>query len=318
MKNIWTENPWVFDEIVLVKDKIKSNNDASIKEIKNIISDITDSNGKMIRPGLVIIGSNFGDYDRKKIIPLAGSIEMLHMATLVHDDIIDNSDSRRGKESTRKKYGNHIAVYAGDYLLSKSISILTGGSYDEKSVTEIPKAVEKICASEMLQYKMKGSRISFKQYLRIISGKTAALFAVSLYAGAKESGCDEKLAFQLGKIGYELGVAFQIIDDILDFTSTEEELGKPCLNDVEQGYYTLPLLLAIDENPSISDLLRKDKKVNTMELKKILDETLYLKKSRKIAQRYTNRAFDRLDKLPNCHAKSALNEIINKMIVREY
>ena len=213
--------------------------------IREVVDDVVDLNGKMLRPMMTIVSAHFGEYQSDKIAKLAGAIEMLHMATLVHDDIIDDSKLRRNKVSAQSKYGKDMAVYAGDYLLSKSLSILDAKTYEAEHISKLAKAIESICESELLQFHSKFKLMTVKNYLRVVSGKTAALFAISMYTGAAESKCSEVLSKSLGRIGYDLGVAFQIIDDILDFSDDQSHVGKSTRNDLKKGYFTLPVIFAI-------------------------------------------------------------------------
>ncbi|MDH8679142.1 polyprenyl synthetase family protein [Fusibacter bizertensis] len=299
-------------ELEKVRQTIQHFSKSKFSGIKEIVNDVIDLNGKMLRPTLTILSAHFGEYDSEKVVKLAASIEMLHMATLIHDDIIDDSKLRRNKESTQSKYGKDMAVYAGDYLLSKSLSMLNGKEYDADHMIKLAKAIELICESELLQFHSKFKYMTVKNYLRVVSGKTAALFAVSMYAGASESNCSEGLSKQLGKIGYELGVAFQIIDDILDYSDDQELVGKSTRNDLKKGYYTLPVIYAFQGE--------SEKVLNhsEAELMKLVEKNNGIEKARVLARKYTKRAFKRIDSLPEGNYKEALESLAKALLDRKY
>jgi len=300
------------NELDLVQQVVKTTSKSKFSGIKEIIEDIIDLNGKMLRPLMTIISGHFGAYESDKIVKLAASIEMLHMATLIHDDIIDESKMRRNKESTQSKYGKDMAVYAGDYMLSKSMSILNGKDYDADHISKLAKAIEHICESELLQFHSKFKLMTVKNYLRVVSGKTAALFAVSMYSGASESGCTEALSKNLGRIGYDLGVAFQIIDDILDFSEDTLLVGKSVRNDLKKGYYTLPVIYAIKgEEESILE-------ATEFELMQLVEKNKGIEKARKLAKKYSERAYKRIDALPECEYKNVLVNLTKMLLDRQY
>ena len=300
------------NEMELVQKVIRTYSKSKFSGIKEIIEDVIDLNGKMLRPLLTIISGHFGDYQSEKIVKLAASIEMMHMATLIHDDIIDESKMRRNKESTQSKYGKDMAVYAGDYMLSKALSILNGRDYDADHIAKLAKAIEHICESELLQFHSKFKVMTVKNYLRVVSGKTAALFAISMYSGAAESGCTETLSKNLGRIGYELGIAFQIIDDILDFSEDQELVGKSVRNDLKKGYYTLPVIFAIKgEHESVLES-------NEAELMALVQKNQGIEKARVLAKKYTARAYKRIDALPESEYKVALVNVAKMLLDRKY
>lgn len=300
------------EEMEKVRQLIRSKSKSKFTAIQEIVDDVIDLNGKMLRPYMTIVSANFGDYKSEKIVKLASAIEMLHMATLIHDDIVDDSKIRRNKESVQSKYGKDMAVYAGDYLLSKALSMLSADEYDASHMERLAKAVEHICESELLQFQSKFNLLNVKNYLRIISGKTAALFAISMYSGAAEGGCEEVFAKQMGRIGYELGIAFQIIDDILDFSDNQDQVGKTTRNDLKKGYFTLPAIYALQginvqaieySEAVMMDLIKKNKGIE---------------KARVLAQKYTKKAYKRIAGLPESNYKLAVEQLAKMLLDRQY
>ncbi len=300
-------------EIRIVRSTILKHTRTKYHAVRDIIEDVLDLNGKMLRPLFVLLAGHFGEYSSNKMVNLAASIEMLHMATLIHDDIVDDSKLRRHRESVQSKYGKDMAVYTGDFLLAKSLSILNAKDYEASHIERLAKGIERICEAELLQYQSRFKTMTFKNYLRIVSGKTAALFAISLYVGASESKCDDKLSNQLGRIGYELGIAFQIIDDILDFSEDHTNVGKSIKNDLKKGYFTLPVILALeDQKLNIEDFSDAEELLNSINLDKGIEY------SRIIAQKYTKKAFKRISKLPESVAKNVLEAVAKHMLDRNY
>lgn len=299
-------------EVDKVKNRIKKHANAKFPEVQSIIDNILTLNGKMMRPQMLIVSAKFGTYDSKRMVNLASAIELLHMATLVHDDIIDDAETRRNQPSVQSMYGKDMAVYTGDYLLAKSLTVFKATDYDDDQISRLSKVIERICESELLQYFNRYHTMTVRNYLRVVSGKTAALFALSMYLGASESGCGERMAQRLGKIGYEIGIAFQIIDDILDFAEDESIVGKTIQNDFKKGYYTLPVIFAVEgQSLKLSDF-------DNVDINKLIQEKQGIEKSRVLAQKYTSKAFHRIDTLPESPYRDHIKHMAEKLLNRDY
>jgi heptaprenyl diphosphate synthase len=323
MNNFWKSYPQIEEELTNVNEIIKQNIKCREKFFETAIGDMVDRGGKMLRPSFLLLSGKFGDYNKEKLHNLAAVIEMLHMATLVHDDIIDDSKLRRGHETIQHKYGKEYAVYTGDFLLCQCLMMLSKYEYTMENMKSISKVMSKICMGEVTQYRHRYSRnINIRDYFRIVSGKTAALFALSFYVGAKESKCDDKMSKSLAKIGYYIGMAFQIIDDLLDYKGTTETLGKNAQKDLKRGYYTLPLIYALenDKENKIKELLKKptlsDETVN--EIVELVKLNKGIGKAKKLADRYTNKAFNQINKLPECESKRIIYEVVEQLLKRDY
>lgn len=321
MNNFWNDYPNVQMELEAVSKIIKNNIKTNEKVIENALLELLNSGGKLLRPAFLILSGKFGDYDRDKILPLAAVIEMLHMATLVHDDIIDDSLLRRNNPTTQAKYGKDVAVFMGDYLFSRCFLVLAkNNSMDD--MQEIAKVISTICKQEINQFTSRFSEdMSIKKYLKRIGGKTAALFALSLYIGARQSNCDEKLSRQLGRIGYDIGMAFQIVDDILDYTGEEKEVGKPVGNDLKEGLYTLPLIYAFKKDKTRLEGLLSKESITEEKVNEIIKTTIELggvEKARELATKYTDKTFKRIKELPECESKNILLWVTEKLLKRKY
>ncbi|MCV9888345.1 heptaprenyl diphosphate synthase component II [Metabacillus halosaccharovorans] len=274
--------------------------------------ELLKAGGKRIRPVFVLLSSMFGNYDINIVKHVAVALETIHMASLVHDDVIDDAELRRGQPTVKARWDNRIAMYTGDYLLARSLEVMT--KIDNTTAHKIlSKAIVDVCLGEIEQIKDKYRfDQSIRTYLRRIKRKTALLIAVSCQLGAISSEAPAEIHKKLFWFGYYVGMSFQITDDILDFTSTAEELGKPVGSDLLQGNITLPVLYAL-ENPTIKKEIEKITINTTAEdIKPILEmiqSSGVIEKSVKISDRYLQKAFLILEELPKNRARSTLYSI---------
>lgn len=321
MHAIWNKYPEIQTELSAVREIMEENARCKDKVIETSIKELIQSGGKMLRPGLAVIASKFGNYQPERTRAMATVVEMFHMATLVHDDVIDDSKLRRGKETIQSKYGKEYAVYIGDYLFCVCFKILASTA-SLHSIQIDSKAMSKICLGEVEQLNSRFQKeVSVKNYLKRISGKTAELFALSLYIGAAESDCDKKLARLFWNIGHNIGMAFQIIDDILDYTSTDEQLGKEVGHDLRDGIYTLPLIYALEKKPADLMKLLDQEELSQGDIQKIIELTREyggIDKARALAKKYTNKAYSFMKRLPDNEYKIMLQEITGELLDRVY
>lgn len=323
MNKFWNDYPALINELNEVKNIIKKNLKSREKILEESILPMVESGGKMLRPAFVLLSSKFGEYDVKKINNIAAVIEMLHMATLIHDDIIDDAKLRRGCDTIQYKFGKDYAVYTGDFLFCQCINMLAEYDYNMEDLRNISKVLTKICMGEITQYNLRyGKNASLRNYIRIISGKTAALFAISFYTGANEAKCSESISKSLGKIGYYAGMAFQIIDDILDYRGNTEQLGKLALKDLKRGYYTLPLIFALekDKDGRLKKLLDSETLSNEEidEIIVLANEYDGINRAKAVAKKYTEKAIEKIEKLPDCESKEIIRHAILKLLNRDY
>lgn len=321
MHAIWNKYPEIQTELSAVREIMEENARCKDKVIETSIKELIQSGGKMLRPGLAVIASKFGNYQPDRTRAMATVVEMFHMATLVHDDVIDDSKLRRGKETIQSKYGKEYAVYIGDYLFCVCFKILASTA-SLHSIQIDSKAMSKICLGEVEQLNSRFQKeVSVKNYLKRISGKTAELFALSLYIGAAESDCDKKLARLFWNIGHNIGMAFQIIDDILDYTSTDKQLGKEAGHDLRDGIYTLPLIYALEKKPADLMKLLDEEELSQEDIQKIIELTHEyggIDKARALAKKYTNKAYSFMKRLPDNEYKIMLQEITGELLDRVY
>jgi heptaprenyl diphosphate synthase len=293
------------------------------------VSSLVASNGKMLRPALLIIGAGFGTKASEAgIRALAAAVELLHVSTLIHDDVIDEAELRRGVPTLHTRLGTKEAILAGDWLFSRCF-LLAAESTDASNAQTLARVIAAICSSEIRQDLGKWSySTSLRSYHRIIAGKTAALFGLSLVAGAIEAKAPRRQIETLRRAGYDLGMAFQIIDDILDFESTEGVMRKPVGRDIAEGLCTLPLIHALRaDEKGMKALLAglrpggPDSPVDESAVKAVLARSIALGgvEAAKIeASRITTRAKEAIATLPPCEAKARLEGLTESLLSRSY
>lgn len=280
-------------------------NDASIH--------LLQAGGKRIRPVFVLLSAKFGDYNIERMKNIAVPLELIHMASLVHDDVIDNSDMRRGRHTVKAQWNNRVAMYTGDFIFARALEYVT--------VIENPRAHQilartmvEICNGEVIQIEDKFRlNQNLKDYFRRIKRKTALLIESSCELGAVVGGVDEKNTRHLKRYGYFVGMSFQIVDDILDFTATDKELGKPAGSDLLHGNMTLPILLMKDdpkiqpyiEKVSVGELSETERK----EMLQIVRKSAAIKQAMHISELYLKKALKEIEGLPNHPMKKKLRDI---------
>lgn len=312
----------LLDCYALMEEKVQIRN----KDIQKAIFNLLSGGGKLLRPSYFILFSRFGDVqkqDRKKLLYAASSVEMLHVATLVHDDIIDESPTRRGTQSIQAKYGKDIAVYTGDFLFTVYFDLLAHATESTDAVKLNAFAMKRILLGELDQMHQRYNMdISLRQYLRSISGKTAQLFALSCFEGAKWGQCSPSVVISSRHIGHQIGIAYQMLDDILDYTQESETLAKPVLEDVKQGVYSLPLILAMkNHKAAFAPLLHKGKEMTTEDTQQIvalIDKYDGITEAQKLAERYTAKALNGIAALPECPAKPILYQLTQELLYRNF
>ena len=248
---------------------------SSNKLIAEISTYLFQKSGKRIRPALLVLCSKLFGYKGKEHIHLSALVETIHTASLIHDDIIDSSEFRRGRESVHAKWGPNITVLLGDYLYIKAIGLSLQSSYPQviQILTDIS---ARMIEGELNEYYLSGNlNVAEEAYLDIVDKKTASLFSASCQIGGVLGHATKREENILIEYGRNLGTAFQIIDDLLDFTGDEKKLGKPILSDLSEGRITLPLIYTLSNDGKanrkhIADLMKK-KKVERDAQEKILD-----------------------------------------------
>lgn len=277
--------------------------------------------GKVLRPALTFLAGRCIDRATDSILNMATASELLHVATLVHDDAIDKADSRRGRETVSKRWGMGKAILLGDFLLSRA-SEFVDATHELRVVKLFSHTMRAISVAELKQARASFNlEQSLQGYMDRISGKTAALLKMSCESGAILAGGTDEQIQVLSNFGFNLGLAFQIVDDILDFTGTEAELGKPVGSDLRQGTITLPSLLLMERysasNP-ISDFLRGVERDNsiTKAIDMIKSDGL-IEESYHHASKYSALAREMLGRLPESPYRESLWALTDYLVERK-
>lgn len=327
MSNFWKDEPSIEAKLQQVSSLMLNSIEQSNPFVRELLIDRVTRRGKMIRPALVIIGSKLGKTEREdEAIRLASVLEMIHIASLIHDDIIDGAKTRRGIPTLNSLWGSKQAVLAGDYLLAKAMTLVKGEAGDLKA-DAMTSAFIRLCECELIQDADVGNYlISSSTYIRRIGGKTASLFALSAYSGAAVTSAEKYQQYLLHRIGYCLGIAFQIKDDILDYTGNAAKLGKDIGQDVHMGIPTYPLIAALeiekknnlDKRP-LFEMVKNKKPLSKKDSKKVVALTVSLggvEKSERLAQTYIDRAFSDINKLNNEEVQTMLLSLFKKLSSR--
>ena len=277
--------------------------------------------GKIIRPTLTLLAGRFYEYDREKLLPMATASELLHIATLVHDDAIDKADMRRSRETVNKLWGLERAVILGDFLFAMAGRFATDTG-NLRAVNLFTQTLENISRGELRQgfsaFKLEQT---YESYIERIAGKTAALFAMATESGAVLSQAPEESVQGLKRYGYNLGITFQIVDDILDFVSTEKEMGKPVASDLAQGTVTLPSLLLMQKYPQENPVRRLfknegSKQQNIEKAVEMVRDCGFIDESYRIAGEYKTEACRNLEELPDNPSRQALLALADYIVGR--
>ncbi|CAG9623611.1 heptaprenyl diphosphate synthase component II [Sutcliffiella rhizosphaerae] len=309
------------NDIQIIEDELVATIQSERELLQEASLHLLQAGGKRIRPVFVLLAAKFGDYNIQKIKNVAVALELIHMASLVHDDVIDDAELRRGKPTIKSKWNNRIAMYTGDYIFARSLELMT--SVENIHAHRIlSRTIVELCRGEIEQIRDKYNfDQNLRTYLLRIKRKTAILIAVSCQLGAISANVPEHIHKSLYWFGYYVGMSFQITDDILDFTSTEKELGKPAGSDLLQGNITLPVLFAM-ENPVINSKIRQISEQSTPDdiqyLIKEIKESDAITRSFALSDRYLQKAFKELDKLPNGIAKKTFNNVAKYIGKRKY
>jgi heptaprenyl diphosphate synthase len=291
--------------------------------ISSAVKDLASAGGKRIRPALtILIGKALGQ-KKQKLIPIAASMEIIHMATLVHDDIVDDAGVRRGRPTVQSRYGKDVAVFTGDYLFSKAFLVISQYA-DKESLKWFAYAIKRICEGEIEQYENRYSlNLSLLKYMRRIRRKTGVLLALSCMAGMPGRRLNIKLMRGLSSYGMNLGLAFQINDDILDYVGEESTVGKPVGSDIRQGVYTLPLIYAAGHSKRKDELVGILKKEAYSEedistVINIVRESGGIEYSKRLAERYVSKGLESIGFLKDNMYKKALTDLIVDLNKRNY
>ena len=291
------------------------------EQLSQLLDHVVGFTGKQVRPAITLLASKFYPEDPAPPILMASAIELLHIATLVHDDTIDNAATRRGRPTVSEVWGRDVAVLLGDYTFAKSATYVcdTGNVQVIRLFAETIMALSSGELQEYLAaYDWQQSRDA---YLKRIGDKTASLFTTAGETGAALSAAPEKHVAAMHVFGFNLGMAFQVVDDILDFEGTEEVVGKPVGSDLSQGVMTLPAILYADQYPDDGCIkaLFADRENGDL-LKEAIDRirgSQAMEMARAVAEGYLDKSREALSALPDHPARRSLLELSEYVVKRQ-
>jgi octaprenyl-diphosphate synthase len=311
------------DDIVAIEEQFGRDTISNVAAITEIGEYLRAGGGKRIRPALLLLSAKLLDYKGDGAVKLASVVEIIHTATLVHDDIIDEAQLRRGRPAANTQWGNSMCVLAGDWLYMQAFKI----AVQERNFRILDVLVEltqQLVEGELLQMEELGKLISLSEYLDLIYRKTACLFSVCMRVGGILGGATEVQEDRLGQYGRDLGIAFQIVDDVLDLTASESVLGKPVASDLREGKATMAVIHALErctaaERRQIETVLR-DRAFNGVthaDILTILDKYDSLDFAHQEAARYAESARKAICIFPDSEFKRALLWAPEFVVVRE-
>ena len=311
-------------KLELVEEELRRNFRSKISTIHDVGEHILGGGGKRLRPALLLLVSSMVRYEGYRDVVYGAVVEFIHTATLVHDDIIDEADVRRGRTSVNYGWGNNLTVLVGDYIFMHSMAMaLAEGNLEILRL--LSDATIKMIEGEILGTEQNGrADLSVDDYFDIVGRKTAALFGATCRIPAYLVDLPEPSAAALFNYGYNLGVCFQLIDDLLDFTSSTEILGKPALSDLKEGKITLPLILAMPratarERELITHVAANKSfdGVDPAEIVSIVRRYDTAEQTREIAREYAARSRNALALFPASPAKETLEMALDFVLDRE-
>ncbi|MDX2181903.1 MAG: polyprenyl synthetase family protein [Bryobacteraceae bacterium] len=296
----------------------------SVEQISEIARYLHSAGGKRIRPTLLLLSTRLFTEPNRDAIQLAAVVEMIHAATLVHDDVIDVATTRRGRPSANVIWGNHASVLAGDWMYMQAFQVaLRMRNFHVLDV--LIGLTQLMVEGELIQLQRIGRiDVSETDYMELIDRKTAALFSACARLGAVAGGADEAVESRLSEFAWNLGMAFQLVDDLLDFTAREKVLGKPVGNDLQEGKVTLPLIYALEdatpqERQDVETVLRDGNysRVPLSRIQEFIRERRGLARARERANFFTERARTLIATFPESRYQEALAAVTDLVTERE-
>jgi octaprenyl-diphosphate synthase len=311
------------DDLVALEDEFGRDTISNVGAITEIGEYLRAGGGKRIRPALLLLSAKLLGYESRGAVRLGAVVEIIHTATLVHDDIIDEAKTRRGRAAANTQWGNSKCVLAGDWLYMQAFKI----AVQERNFRILDTLIEltqQMVEGELLQMEKLGQLISLDEHFDLIFRKTACLFSVCMRLGAILAGATPEQEAALGKYGHDLGMAFQIVDDVLDLTASEEVLGKPVASDLREGKMTMAVIHAAErctpeERKKIETILehRAFNGVSHAEILEILERYGSIEAAHKRAAQYAESACRSICTFPDSEIKRALLWAPEFVVARE-
>lgn len=309
-------------QLKIVEDRLRSLFKSPVFPIQLIGKHLIDGGGKRLRPLILILSAELAGYRGDERFTLAGIIESIHTASLLHDDVIDGAEIRRGKAPAHSIWGNQVVILVGDYLYSNALKHAVMQK-SQKIMEALSEATTRMTEGEILQLVKTGdSDITEEEYLEIISAKTAALISAACRVGAILGSLPENKENALARFGMKTGIAFQMADDILDYMAAEDELGKRLGKDLNEGKLTIPIIsllkIAINaEKEEVRGIIQsKLKKRGLKKILKLFEKYDIIEHSFEKAHLLVEEAKTELTIFPDSHEKEALKKIADYTLIR--
>ncbi len=302
-------------DIVIIEQELETAVKARHDVLRNASTHLLKAGGKRIRPVFVLLAAQYGNYDIHVLKHIAVPLELIHMASLVHDDVIDDAELRRGRKTVKSQWDNRVAMYTGDYIFGRAVE--SSSYFSNMEIHKILSyAMLEMCIGEVEQIRDQYNlEQNLRVYLRRIKRKTALLIAVSCQLGALAAETEPYVQKQLFQFGYYVGMSFQITDDILDFVGTEKQLGKPAGEDLRQGNVTLPALYAMTRDKAIKQLIEDTleptdpKKAKMEPVLSAIKNSGGIEYATEVSDRYLKKAYKALAQLPDSKARQHFRDI---------
>ena len=309
------------EDLVKVEEWLKITSKVEFHRLSELLGYSLEDGGKRIRPGLTLLSGKLYSYDISSLLPMAAAVELMHTSTLVHDDAIDNSSVRRSRPTINKMWGEDKAVLLGDYMFAKAGELATE-TQNLQVVKLFSQTLMIISSGQLVEsFDAFNPEQTREHYLERISSKTASLFSLATESGAVLSQAPEEAVKVLKEYGYNLGIAFQVVDDILDFIGSEEEMGKPIGSDLAQGTLTLPAMLLLERYPQDNPVKRLFQDRSKQENIKLAIESVrnssIIPDCYKLASDYCATACHNLEQLPDKPTRQTLIELAHYIVRRK-
>lgn len=327
------ENPFmppflhpIEDDLRRVEEVLHDELSSPVQTAAGVSRHVLDAGGKRLRPSLVILCARAcsPNPESDRLAKIAASVELIHMATLAHDDVIDSAESRRGRKTANSHWGNHISILTGDFMLAKAVSLMAQDG-DIRIIQALSHATIAMTEGEISQIETQGdTRTTMTSYLSIIRGKTAEFMSACCRIGTILTSAPSSSEEALAEYGMNLGLAFQITDDLLDLIGDPAQTGKPIGSDIREGKITMPIILAMEkaappDQLKLESILRAGgATLDDMEfIRGLAESTSAIESTRDAADRYVAQAIGHLQTLPDSEARNSLEELAHYILSRK-
>jgi len=310
----------VQDGLARVDDRLRSLAETETSPVQPLLQYVTDGGGKRVRPAITLLAAQFHPHDAERPIIMASAVELLHLATLIHDDTVDNSPLRRGRATVSNTWNPHVAVLFGDYVFAASATFVCDTN-NIRVIRRFSETIMELASGQLMEYYTSFDASQARDiYQDRIYRKTASLFCTASESGAVLGEAPKNEVEALRDYGYNIGMAFQVRDDLLDFQGDPSNLGKPVGSDLLNGVLTLPTIMLMERYPN-DDLVQSlfQDRENDTKLKKVVEvinDSTILPDCEQVVQDYSHKACQNLQNLPDCPSKQSLLDLADYITAR--